>query len=60
MAGNIFNLAGQILYTKPCTVDDNGFKNVKVLAGNILSSGNYYLVAKGNSNFVQVKLVICK
>jgi len=56
----IFNLTGQVLYTNSCIVDDNGFTNVKIFTGNILSSGNYYVVAKGNSNFVRAKLMICK
>ncbi|HEX7584404.1 MAG TPA: T9SS type A sorting domain-containing protein [Prolixibacteraceae bacterium] len=56
----IFSLAGQIMYTNSYTVDDNGSKNVKVLTGNILTSGNYYVVAKGNSTFVRAKLLICK
>lgn len=57
---SIFNLAGQIVYTNSFKVDGHGFMNVDVSAGNILSPGNYYLVVKGNLNFIRVKLVICK
>lgn len=56
----IFNLAGQVMYTNSGIVDDNGFKNVKVSAGDILFSGNYYVFAKGNSTFARAKLLICK
>jgi hypothetical protein len=56
----IFNLAGQIIYTNSYCIDDNGFKNINVTAGNKLSPGNYYIVAKGNTNFARTKLMICK
>jgi hypothetical protein len=54
----IFNLAGQAMYNTSCNVDENGFGNAKVLTGNILSSGNYYVVAKGNLSFVRAKLLV--
>ena len=56
----IYNMAGQALYTSSCIVDANGFKDVKVDTGNILSTGNYYVAAKGNSIFTSVKLLIGK
>lgn len=56
----IFNLAGQALYTSSCTIDGNGFDKVKVKAGPVLTSGNYYVVAKGKSNFARAKLLIKK
>jgi len=56
----IFNQAGQVMFTHSCTVEANGSKNVKVSAGNILSSGNYLVVAKGNSSFARVKLLIAQ
>ena len=56
----IFNLTGQAMYTNSFNVDDNGFMNANISAGNKLSPGNYYLVAKGNTNFARVKLIICK
>ncbi len=56
----IYNLAGQALYTTSCTADSNGNQNVRVSVGTVLSPGNYYIVAKGNSKFISTKLVICK
>ena len=56
----IFNLAGQVLYTNFCSVDENGFKNLKISAGNILPSGDYLVEAKGNLNFSRAKLLISK
>jgi hypothetical protein len=56
----IFNLAGQVIFTKSCIVDENGSKNVKVITGDMLSSGNYCVVTKGNSSFARAKLQICK
>lgn len=56
----IFNQLGQPVYAKSCLVDGNGFKNEKVLAGTILSSGNYFVTAKGNSSFSRSKLLIYK
>jgi uncharacterized protein YjdB len=56
----IFNLAGQAIYTCSGTIGPNGFSTVKVQAGHILSSGNYILVAKGNTDFARVKLLISK
>jgi hypothetical protein len=56
----IFNLAGQALYSNSCAIGENGINNVKVKADHILSSGNYYVVAEGKSNFARAKLLINK
>ncbi|HAH24069.1 MAG TPA: hypothetical protein DCL77_09990 [Prolixibacteraceae bacterium] len=56
----IYNLAGQAMYTSSRMADGNGILTEKVSTGNILSSGNYYVTAKGNSNFTRVKLLIGK
>jgi hypothetical protein len=56
----IFNLTGRAMYTIPCFVDGNGFKEVKIYTGRLLSPGNYYVVAKGNSSIKSAKLLIVK
>jgi hypothetical protein len=56
----IFNLAGQAIYSSSYSIDGKCFKNVNVSIGNKLSPGNYYIVAKGNTNFARAKLMICK
>ena len=56
----IYNLTGQAVYINSSIVDSNGFMNVKVSARNILSTGNYYVVAKGNSTVTSAQLLIGK
>jgi hypothetical protein len=56
----IFNISGQAIYSTSCNVDENGFRNAKVLTGSLLSPGNYYIVAKGKSSNAKAKLLICR
>ncbi len=54
----IFNLEGKVMYSNSTVVDEVGYRNLKVFAGNVLTPGNYYVVAKGKFNFSDVKLLI--
>jgi hypothetical protein len=54
----IFNLIGQVMFSNSYWIDGSGFIKVKANLGNTLSPGNYYLVAKGNSNTTRAKLLI--
>jgi hypothetical protein len=56
----IYNLDGKAVYTKLYNIGDNDINNVKVFARHLLSAGNYFVVAKGNSAISTVKLLICK
>jgi hypothetical protein len=56
----IFNLAGQAIYAISCIVDDIGLQNIKIDTGNFLTNGNYYILARGDSNFATAKLLISR
>ncbi|MDO8952745.1 MAG: T9SS type A sorting domain-containing protein, partial [Draconibacterium sp.] len=56
----VFNPEGKAIFTKSCITDNNGIKNVNISASRVLSPGNYYVVAKGNSSVARAKLLICK
>ncbi|MFY9152529.1 MAG: Ig-like domain-containing protein [Prolixibacteraceae bacterium] len=56
----VFNLVGQTVFFKSCLVDENGFQNIRISAADQLTSGNYLVVAKGNSTLSRSKLTVCK
>ena len=56
----IFNLNGQIEFTKSCQVDDFGSLHLKVNIKHILSPGTYNLIATGNSHQTAAKLLISR
>jgi len=56
----VFNMIGQIIYTDSYIVDARGFMDIRVNLENILSSGNYYVSAKGKSTVARAKLMIFK
>ncbi|MFN8205908.1 MAG: Ig-like domain-containing protein [Bacteroidales bacterium] len=54
----IFNMAGQVVFSTSCRVNGTGSQNLGISAKNILSRGNYLVRCKGNSTISHTRLVI--
>ena len=54
---SIFDITGQVKFFDSYFIN-RGFNNVTVKTGNILSPGNYFVVAKGSSSVVRARLII--
>ena len=54
---SIFDITRQVKFFDSYFIN-RGFNNVTVKTGNILSPGNYFVVAKGSSSVVRARLII--